>query len=205
MSRNLVVVLLGLCAWATVVDAQANKAATASRYAPPRTPWGDPDLQGTYTNKYELNTPFERPKEFEGRRIEDVTGRGVGRNRQAASGTGGLQAGRSAGVHAVSRRVRAGEGEPAVARRRSARRHGFRRSGLTPRIARRRPTRASTPSTNAGRSPEALPAGRSTARRISASTIGASPEGCRARWCRTCRATPIRSSRRRDSSRSGTS
>ena len=39
----------------------------------PRTPWGDPDLQGTYTNKYETSTPFERPKEFEGRRIEDVT------------------------------------------------------------------------------------------------------------------------------------
>ena len=72
MSRTFVVVLLGLCAWAAIVDAQANKAATASRYAPPRTPWGDPDLQGTYTNKYELNTPFERPKEFEGRRIEDV-------------------------------------------------------------------------------------------------------------------------------------
>jgi hypothetical protein len=72
MSRTLVVALLGLCAWATLVDAQANKAATASRYAAPRTPWGDPDLQGTYTNKYELNTPFERPKEFEGRRIEDV-------------------------------------------------------------------------------------------------------------------------------------
>jgi len=73
MPRTLVVVLLGLCASATIVDAQANKAAAASRYAPPRTPWGDPDLQGTYTNKYELNTPFERPKEFEGRRMEDVT------------------------------------------------------------------------------------------------------------------------------------
>ncbi len=72
MSRTFVVVLLGLCAWAAIVDAQANKTATAARYAPPRTPWGDPDLQGTYTNKYELNTPFERPKEFEGRRIEDV-------------------------------------------------------------------------------------------------------------------------------------
>jgi hypothetical protein len=39
----------------------------------PRTPWGDPDLQGTYTNKYETSTPFERPKEFEGRRMKDVT------------------------------------------------------------------------------------------------------------------------------------
>jgi len=38
----------------------------------PRTPWGDPDLQGQYSNKYETSTPFERPKEFEGRRISDV-------------------------------------------------------------------------------------------------------------------------------------
>jgi hypothetical protein len=38
----------------------------------PRTPWGDPDLQGQYSNKYETSTPFERPKEFEGRHISDV-------------------------------------------------------------------------------------------------------------------------------------
>ena len=40
----------------------------------PRTPWGDPDLQGNYTNKYEQGTPFERPDEFSGRRLEDVKG-----------------------------------------------------------------------------------------------------------------------------------
>jgi hypothetical protein len=39
----------------------------------PRTPWGDPDLQGNYTNKYEQGTPFERPDEFEGRRLDDIT------------------------------------------------------------------------------------------------------------------------------------
>src|SRR5262245_24045146 len=38
----------------------------------PRTPWGDPDLQGQYSNKYETSTPFERPKEFAGRNISDV-------------------------------------------------------------------------------------------------------------------------------------
>jgi hypothetical protein len=42
-------------------------------YVTPRTSWGDPDLQGNYTNKYETSTPFERPKEFEGRRMQDVT------------------------------------------------------------------------------------------------------------------------------------
>src|SRR5438067_681425 len=39
-----------------------------------RTPWGDPDLQGNYTNKYEQSTPFERPPEFEGRLLADVAG-----------------------------------------------------------------------------------------------------------------------------------
>jgi hypothetical protein len=43
-------------------------------YTPPRTPWGDPDLQGNYTNKYEQSTPLERPDEFVGRHVEDVTG-----------------------------------------------------------------------------------------------------------------------------------
>src|SRR3954454_20879042 len=116
MPRTLVVVLLGMSAWAAMVDAQANKAPTVSHYAPPRMPWGDPDLQGTFTNKYELNTPFERPEEFE---------------------------------------------RPTA---------GFPRCSLAPRTARRPPTPASTPSTNAGRSLEASPAGPSTARRISAST-----------------------------------
>jgi hypothetical protein len=48
-------------------------AVTAAPYRPPRTPWGDPDLQGNYTNKYEQSTPLERPDEFAGRRIEDVS------------------------------------------------------------------------------------------------------------------------------------
>ena len=42
-------------------------------FAPPRTPWGDPDIQGDYTNKYEQGTPFERPAEFDGRRMQDIT------------------------------------------------------------------------------------------------------------------------------------
>jgi len=30
----------------------------------PRTPWGDPDLQGTWTSEAELSVPFERSREF---------------------------------------------------------------------------------------------------------------------------------------------
>jgi hypothetical protein len=43
-------------------------------WTPPRTPWGDPDLQGDYTNKYEQGTPFERPEDLAGRQLEDITG-----------------------------------------------------------------------------------------------------------------------------------
>jgi hypothetical protein len=45
-----------------------------TNYKAPRTAWGDPDLQGNYTNLYEDGTPLERPKEFEGRTLDDVKG-----------------------------------------------------------------------------------------------------------------------------------
>jgi hypothetical protein len=38
-----------------------------------RTPWGDPDLQGTYSNSNESGIPMQRPAEFAGKRLEDVT------------------------------------------------------------------------------------------------------------------------------------
>src|SRR4029453_8012981 len=47
---------------------------TANRYVAPRTPWGDPDLQGNLTNLYEVGTPLERPDEFAGRKLDDVKG-----------------------------------------------------------------------------------------------------------------------------------
>ena len=45
----------------------------------PRTPWGDPDIQGTYTNTYENGTPLERPDQFAGRKLEDVKGEELAR------------------------------------------------------------------------------------------------------------------------------
>ena len=45
----------------------------AQRAAVARTPWGDPDLQGTYTNANESGIPMERPAALAGRRLEDVT------------------------------------------------------------------------------------------------------------------------------------
>jgi len=45
----------------------------AAPWTPPRTSWGDPDLQGTYDNNNEYATPLERPAEFDGKRASDLT------------------------------------------------------------------------------------------------------------------------------------
>jgi hypothetical protein len=53
-----------------------------------RTPWGDPDLQGTWTAEAELSVPFERPREFGTRQImtdEELTRRQAQSDRQLAS------------------------------------------------------------------------------------------------------------------------
>jgi hypothetical protein len=53
-------------------EAPSPKPAPVKTWTTPRTPWGDPDLQGNFTNKYEQGTPFERPDEFAGRKIDDL-------------------------------------------------------------------------------------------------------------------------------------
>src|SRR5437867_4395521 len=51
----------------------AREKPAARPWTPPKTPWGDPDLQGTYSNSNESGIPMQRPPEFAGRRIDDVT------------------------------------------------------------------------------------------------------------------------------------
>jgi len=51
----------------------AASLAAQTRYKAPRTPWGDPDISGNYTNKYEQGTPFERPRELDGKTLEQIT------------------------------------------------------------------------------------------------------------------------------------
>ena len=89
-TRNLAIafvaasVLVGMAGFTGMAQvAQPGRAASA--YTPPRTPWGDPDLQGVYTNSNEYATPLERPKEFAGRRLEDLTAEEVARVRQQAT------------------------------------------------------------------------------------------------------------------------
>src|SRR5262249_21364475 len=48
--------------------------APAKKWTPPRTSWGEPDLQGWFNNLQEDGTPLERPAQFEGRKLEDIKG-----------------------------------------------------------------------------------------------------------------------------------
>jgi hypothetical protein len=61
-------VFVSACLSPLVATAQSTSATTH-----PKTPWGDPDLQGYYTNKYEYGTPFERPAAFAGKRLDEVS------------------------------------------------------------------------------------------------------------------------------------
>jgi hypothetical protein len=54
-------------------SSRPGQAGTARTWTPPRTPWGDPDLQGSFSNSNEYGTPLERPARFAGKRLEDVT------------------------------------------------------------------------------------------------------------------------------------
>ena len=72
--------------WLAVIVGQAQTAtsrppaavaavqrAPAAKFAAKRLPWGDPDISGNFTTKDEANTPLERPEQFAGRRVEDIT------------------------------------------------------------------------------------------------------------------------------------
>jgi hypothetical protein len=42
-------------------------------YVPPKTTWGDPHIAGAYTNSDESGIPFERPAQFDGKKLADVS------------------------------------------------------------------------------------------------------------------------------------
>jgi hypothetical protein len=74
-SRSRVAVQALTAAFLLALSTAGTAAQTgSSTYTAPRTPWGDPDLQGNYTNLWEAGTPFERPDQFAGRRLEDIKG-----------------------------------------------------------------------------------------------------------------------------------
>ena len=55
-----------------VLGQTAKAPPAAHKFTPPHTWWGDPDLQGWFTNENEDGTPLERPDQFAGRKLEDV-------------------------------------------------------------------------------------------------------------------------------------
>src|SRR4030095_6429908 len=62
-----------------VLGQQAAKTWTA-----PKTPWGDPDIQGWFSNLSEHGTPLEKPAQFAGRNREDIKGEELTAIKQAA-------------------------------------------------------------------------------------------------------------------------
>jgi hypothetical protein len=67
MSKPKALALIGV---SVVVSAVALGAQT---FTPPKTPWGHPDLQGIYSNDDETGTPMERPAQFAGKTLADIT------------------------------------------------------------------------------------------------------------------------------------
>ncbi|HEV8394780.1 MAG TPA: hypothetical protein VGQ37_10930 [Vicinamibacterales bacterium] len=66
-------IAVALCLLTTAAVPAA--AQDAKKFSPPHTPWGEPDLQGTYSNR--TITPFERPANVNGREFftkEEVAG-----------------------------------------------------------------------------------------------------------------------------------
>ena len=61
-------VTVSICGVAQSPTAKTSAAKTDKPWTPPKTPWGDPDLQGSWTSDDVLGVPMERPKEFGERR-----------------------------------------------------------------------------------------------------------------------------------------
>ena len=53
----------------TAVMLLAGMSLAAQSWTPPRTAWGDPDLQGTWTSDNAIGVPFERPAQFGERQV----------------------------------------------------------------------------------------------------------------------------------------
>jgi hypothetical protein len=67
--RRLLSMAGGVLAGALIAIPSFTLAQSPAAGAAPRTPWGDPDLQGTWSSEAELSVPFERPRELGERQI----------------------------------------------------------------------------------------------------------------------------------------
>ena len=57
---------------AVTAAAQTPPKIARPSYIPPKTAWGDPDLQGSYTDKDENGIPMEKPTQFQGKSLTEV-------------------------------------------------------------------------------------------------------------------------------------
>src|SRR5262245_57073138 len=73
--RKSLFLLMGIAVAATPIQAQTPKPAAGTKtsapaktaekkFVAPKTPWGDPDLQGTWTSDDYINTPMQRNAQF---------------------------------------------------------------------------------------------------------------------------------------------
>jgi hypothetical protein len=70
MQRSRLLISISVAAIAAaVLSSTASIAQQKGGTAAPRTSWGDPDLQGTWTSEAELSVPFERPSQYGERQI----------------------------------------------------------------------------------------------------------------------------------------
>jgi hypothetical protein len=81
--------------------APAARGSAGKAYVPPKTPWGDPDIQGGYSNKDENGIPFERPGnlagkqlgEFDDSELAELNSSRDANRLEAARGIGGRETG----------------------------------------------------------------------------------------------------------------
>ena len=66
-SVGVLATVVAVVSLASVALAGQAQTATADSWTPPRTPWGDPDLQGDWS--FATITPLERPARFSGREL----------------------------------------------------------------------------------------------------------------------------------------
>jgi hypothetical protein len=74
--RSVAIAALLVLVASSLTGAQSPGAApgkpSVANWTPPRTPWGDPDLQGTYTNKDESGIPMEKPDGLTSRNTDQL-------------------------------------------------------------------------------------------------------------------------------------
>ena len=66
------IVVLGVVLWLASGPAAAQQpqpTAAQKNWTPPKTPWGEPDLQGTWPLNHLIATPFQRPEKYGERRL----------------------------------------------------------------------------------------------------------------------------------------